>query len=140
MEGEVVSNYGSAPLLARHQPYGPLRRGWIASVGGYYEDAQAYYSVEGVPVPAGTISNPELAAVSVGDDALQLLVWPNAPGDRSKGCCAPATWLPSGEIVFAGGDALVSWRPGTHDFHIVSRIVDPAERTFAIASWADLSH
>ena len=51
-----------------------------------------------------------------------------------------ATWLPSGEVVFNAGNQLLSWKPGTHDFHRVSDIVGTPAGTFVIASWADLSH
>lgn len=140
LDGRVTSNFTLSSGMPDQQSYGPKVRGWIQSMGGYYQDAMAYFSVEGVPVPAGAISNPEVAWVSVGDDPPLLLVWPDSLDDRAKGCCGPATWLPSGEIVFHLGDRLLSWAPGTHDFHRVSSIVGRPDGSFAIASWADLSH
>ncbi len=140
LDGRAVSDLTPGSGMPGQQPYGPRVSGWVESVGGYYEDAQAYYSVPGVPVPTGTITNPEVARVSVGDDRPLLVVWPDSPGDRAKACCRPATWLPSGEIVFQVGDRLLSWDPGTHDFRRVSTIVGTPPRSFAVASWADLSH
>ncbi len=139
LAGRVTSVSPAGTSLPGQQAYGPRVSGWTEGTGGYDEHAQAYYAIAGLPVPAGTTSNPEAALVSVGTDAPLLLAWPDSSGGRVKGCCRPATWLPSGQIVFDTGARLLSWVPGTHDFRRVSVVRGMPQGSFTIASWADLS-
>lgn len=144
VEGKCVDqNYipflggGEPPQLGeRAQFYGQEQ--WTGST--LNASAQAIYTDVDVPMPDGsTQTNPE--AIVVTRPIGNLLVFSYEPGGgRWNQCCPVAGWLPGGELAFESRHAdarLLTWRPGTADFAVLSRFVGwtPGEQTW-IASYA----
>ncbi len=119
-------SYTMATAVAGDPPHPGFDSGPAQQYGPQLDGAASYGMGLPIPVrdPGTNLSDPEFMMTAEG---ILAFTWTIDDGGHSryKDCCAVAGWLDADTVVYESRQdtsLLVSWRVGTHDFGLVSRI------------------